>query len=415
MDLGDRLVAFVRAVRTRSAYRRTLARIRRESRVRKIRVVFVVSELAKWKCQSVCDRLRRSPLFEPVVAVCNLTRLAHAPLQEQLAEGRSKADYFRKAGLTVVDIQKYGSKRTLSVEEIGADILFYQQPWDLSRALRPWVVARRALTFYVPYHTPGAFDLHLEIGHKVLHFLFGQVVCNEATAELYARLQKRAAGAYVTRYLPFGHPTLDQITPSSGDPNGPVIYAPHFSVTHGSCRPLLRLATFLENGREILDYAVAHPEIKWIFKPHPALRRTLVESGAMSEGDVNDYYAAWDRIGESCFGAPSEYLRLFARSRALITDCGSFLTEYGCTGKPVIRLVSPHLNVGSHPAVERLHRTYYNVCGLDELRAALRLVVESGEDPRRALRREALEATGLLGGNAAEKIVCHLESIVKGD
>ena len=44
----------------------------------------------------------------------------------------------------------------------------------------------------------------------------------------------------------------------------------------------------------MLRYAVAHLEIKWVFKPHP--RGLLSEFGVMSKTEVDDYYRRWERI-----------------------------------------------------------------------------------------------------------------------
>lgn len=415
MKVSDRLLLSVRAFVVRLNCQRVLARLRKAAGKRKFRVVFLVSELAKWKCQSVFDRMCASGEFEPVVAVYNLTRLAREPIEDQRREGVGKVEFFRRRGMQVVDIQKYGTRQTLGMGDLGADIVFYQQPWDLPRQLQPWVVCRQALTFYFPYYTPNSMDPSTEIGHKMLHLLFGQVVCNEETAELYRRLQRTVGGAYSTRYLPFGYPTLDEIeVAESVPPDGWVIYAPHFSITYGNCHPKLKFATFLWNGRAILEYAKAHREIKWAFKPHPSLKRALVESGAMSAAEAQGYFLEWEALGRSCEGAPSDYLLLFAESRAMITDCGSFLTEYGCTGKPIIRLISGDLNVRPHPAVEQLYRKYYEVRTLEELRTAFHEVLELGRDPLREERLAEIRAAGITGGDAAGQMVGYLKELLGG-
>ena len=61
-----------------------------------------------------------------------------------------------------------------------------------------------------------------------------------------------------------------------------VIYSPHWSLGNTP----LKYATFDWNGRQILEFAKSHPEIKWVFKPYPILKGRIVEVGLMSEEEV---------------------------------------------------------------------------------------------------------------------------------
>ena len=411
-DFGDRLLAGVRARILRRAYARCLKGLRRAATGRKLRVVFYVSELAKWKGDSLFRALKGSRRFEPVIAVMNLTRQAGDPPDAQRRSLDEKLRFFRDRGRAVIDVQKPGRRDIADVGEIGADIVFYQQPWDLPPQLKPTRVARRALTFYFPYYTPNYSDTEIEIDHKLHHQVFGHIVCDESTAAFYRAARKGMSGAYAGDYLPLGHPALDEIAfePDPPPADGCVIYAPHWSVGFGDQVPPVPLSTFVETGRAILDYAKGHPEVRWAFKPHPMLKATLVSSGFMTPAEADAYYADWERLGESC--QDGNYLGLFARSRAMVTDCGSFLTEYGCTGKPVIRLVNPKLRIGAQPCVGELYSKYYNVATAGELRAALEAVVGRNEDPRRGERLECLRGANLLGGHAARRIADYLDALV---
>lgn len=414
--LFDRLQYWVRVRRTIRNYRRCLEKLRAAARKRPIRVVFLVSEIAKWKGQGIFDLMKASDRFEPVIGILELTRFAGLPVDELKRRAAEKVEYFESRGMKTVDLWRYGTKDSLSVREVGADIVFYQQPWDLPKSMRPWNVAKDALTFYFPYSTPNRWLVDLDLGHKLHHYLFGYIVINAELAALYERLKKDFVGAYVPNLLPFGHPTLDaiEVDETPADLSRPVIYAPHWSIQYGGLNPPLKYSTFLENGRAILDYAKAHPEIKWAFKPHPDLMATVVRTGAMTQAEIDAYYHAWEEIGEACYTAESDYRKLFARSRALVTDCGSFLTEYGCTGKPVIRLICHNLNVEPHPAVKSLYAQYYNVRTEEELTSVFDEVVRKGNDTKRADRRRELDRANLVGHKVAKRIVDHLENLLWG-
>ena len=161
----------------------------------------------------------------------------------------------------------------------------------------------------------------------------------------------------------------------------------------------------------MLNYAKQHPEIEWIFKPHPLLRLGIQRSGFMSDAEIDKYYQEWESIASHCYD--SDYQDLFLDSRAMITDCGSFLSEYGATGRPVIRLISS-VNIRKPIAkLNELYESYYQVHDLEELRMTLELVVENGQDPAREKRLSALEKTGLGSVDASANIVAHLKEVFK--
>ena len=416
MNLLERLLFAIRVVILRRNYAADLRRLRMTVGKRKFKVAFFVSELAKWKGQRVFDRMRASELFEPLIVVMPRTDHFRLPLDWQIQMEDEKLRYFQSRRIPVVDIQRSGKTGTLDIDDLGADIVFYQQPWCLLRQMKPLAVSKRALTFYFPYYVPNYSDVEIEIGHKLHHFLYGHIVCNERMAEFFRRVRRCMPGAYGGKLLPLGHPSLDAIpfSESGGPDDGCVIYAPHWTIEYGEMSPELKYSTFLENGRFILDYAKHHRELKWAFKPHPALRAALVRSGAMTRLEADTYYHEWEEIGEACYSGPDDYIELFGRSRAMITDCGSFLTEYGCTGKPIIRLVNPKLNADTQPMVRDLYSTYYNVHGRDRLQSVLDEVVVGRRDPMRDKRLAALKEANLTGHDAAGAIVKYLEDLVRG-
>ena len=210
------------------------------------------------------------------------------------------------------------------------------------------------------------------------------------------------------RFVVTGHPALDRFNRESGrEPKvGYVIYAPHFSFPHPLQEDFYTIGTFDWNGKQILEYAEAHPEIKWVFKPHPILRKILSEFGVMSKAEVDDYYARWEKIGLACYD--SDYQELFLESRVMITDSGSFLPEYGSTGRPVIRLICAKNKHIPPKAARDVYDTYYNVRDLDEMYSAFKMIIEDRRDPNREKRLAAVRAAGLTGCDASTNIINYL-------
>ena len=213
------------------------------------------------------------------------------------------------------------------------------------------------------------------------------------------------------RFAATGHPALDWFNHESDrqPKEGFVIYAPHFSFPHPLQGEFYTIGTFDWNGLQILEYAEAHPEIKWVFKPHPILRGLLSKFGIMSREEVDDYYDRWERIGIACYDA--DYQELFLESRVMITDSGSFLPEYGSTGRPVIRLICAKNKHIPPRAARDVYDTYYNVRNLDEMYSTFKMVIEEKCDPNREKRLEAVRAAGLNGCNASANIINYLLEI----
>ena len=94
----------------------------------------------------------------------------------------------------------------------------------------------------------------------------------------------------------------------------------------------------------------------------------------------------------------------------MITDCGSFLSEYGATERPIIHLISSDNKYKPLSSLICLYDTYYKVHNTNELNTTLRTVIERREDPMLERRVEALKSTGMIGRNASEEIIRHLSN-----
>lgn len=160
----------------------------------------------------------------------------------------------------------------------------------------------------------------------------------------------------------------------------------------------------------MLSYATSHPEIKWLYKPHPTLRICLEASGVWSRAKIAAYYAAWEALGCACYDG--SYPSYFKSSRVMITDCGSFLPEYGCTGKPIIHLISSTRKIYREDGGVDAFESYYQAHDCVELEKLLQMVVVENRDPKKASRLEALSEAGLLGNNAAQNVMDYLSTIL---
>lgn len=398
----------------RRRYAKHIERLRSKPKGEKIRVLFIVSEIAKWKEQKLYEEMERSGVIEPIVGLSawNMQNEYNCSNEELVRTHQRAEEFFDRLGVRHIRTVKVenGKRVFTDLSDYSPDIVFYTEPWGPCKKQDPWSVSKYAITLYVPYFTPNYGKLEWDC-HLIFHRqLYGYFCLNEAWGKVYEEsLNKRP---HSVRFIPVGHPGLDFFSKAadSSDTAGYVIYAPHFSIPDpkkGDQEE--RYSTFDWNHREILEYAKRHPELKWVFKPHPLLRKAVVRTGLMSEEEVAEYYAEWARIGIIC--EDGNYQELFIRSRAMITDCGSFLTEYGATGKPVIHLICADNRITPIFLMRDLYDAYYQVHDLCEMKAVFKNVLEDGNDPMRDRRCKEASRAGIVNSNASSEIVKFIKDI----
>lgn len=381
-------------------YRKVVQRIKGQS---KIKVLFLVSDDTKWKAQSLYDLMAASERFEPYIALTVGCEVANG--KDRTGRTIEQFDeYFKSHGMRTV--RAYENGRFKDLKEFAPDMVFYQQHWGLVELQAPENVSEQALTFYIPYYVQNYLDLHLDTGFPFHRQLFKYYVINDTVRKLYE------ANSPLTNLVTAGHTQLDTVmrkAKESGETKY-VIYAPHYSIDHEKNLNPVNYSTFDKYGEMLLEYAKQHPEIAWVFKPHPMLKIALQRIG-YTDAQIAAYYDAWAKIGTCCVTA--DYVDLFAKSKALITDCGSFTIEYFCTGKPLIHLKNINCKGRILTYTERIFDTFYKVWNKDELYQALDEILIKGNDYKKVQREEVLKQSHLFEDkSAAERIMSDLMNYI---
>ena len=403
--IRSRLGLVKRTLRTRWRNWLAIRRIRSKSKGEKIRVVFLNSDTSKWKCQSVYRKMEESGAFEPIIGITALGEQASYSDSELAEVFAASEKFFDALGDRHVQTVDLNPRCYRDLSELSPDIVFFPEPWATMHPQTTAFVSRFALTCYVPYFvfTQSNPEKHCNLEmHRSLAMYF---ILNESIANEYSKAHSWWRQSF--DFVPAGHPALDGISDSSpNEISGCVIYAPHHSIWARPVGLSIPISTFLDFGNDILDYAKKHPEIKWAFKPHPKLRKSLENEEGWPKERIDAYYREWETIGTACYDG--SYINLFKKSRAMITDCDSFLAEYGATGKPIIHLRRSDITPPYHPYIKDLLNCYYRVFSKEELQATFCQILEHGKDPMKKDRISALHKAGLYGIDAAQNIVDYL-------
>ena len=398
-------------LRSAICHRLVLWKIRHRPAGQKIKVVFYVYDAAKWKCQALYDFMASSDDFDPVVAIgqspYNAVSKAADTSEAALC---ALEDFFKKCGCRTVRVAGGFPIEFVDLKTLNPDVVFLQQPWSLPDKYEPWNISRYALPVYVPYYVQVRLVPDLDCAMPFHRCLYAYFVLSKDWQQAMTKAME--GNKKTTRYIPCGHPALDCYSRcATSFAKEKIIYAPHFSFSHPNNKALMPYGTFEWNGREILEYAKAHPQFKWVFKPHPSLKDKCIDSGFMTRQEVERYYDEWREIGQ--VSLDGGYDKLFREARAMITDSSSFLAEFGATGSPLIYLVSQGMSNEVRINCSSYVDAYYQVHNIQEMKDAFELVIEKSADPLRERRSAALRDSGLLGNNASGNIVEFLRLLCK--
>lgn len=357
----------------------------------KLKVVFYVYDETKWKCQSLYNLLSADVRFDVKILVTKtscLNRDNSSYISDEEVE--KTFNFFKKLGLNVEYTYDLKKAKFIPFKRFKPDIIFYQHPWYVKTEQGPVVCSKFALTCYVPYYFPietADVDCKLRFHDYVENYY----ILDEYTKQKYLKKNPKLE----QKLKVVGYPYLDYFNSSDSiEEKEYVIYAPHWTI----CGKGLKYGTFEWSGDFMLQYAEGHPEIKWIFKPHPLLKKALSDFGLMNEKEAEEYYRRWENIGiryES-----GNYLKLFAKSKMMITDCSSFLGEYFVTGSPLIHLMSEdnQFKKSENPIL----KTYYRANNLDELKNLIHDLPTN--DYMKELRLKLLNNIGLNNINSSANI-----------
>lgn len=295
----------------------------------KIKVVFVITETAMWKTESLYNLMKEHPRFIPILIPS--PNISNPNAEEDVIK------YFKKKGYDFVILEK-----NKKISCLNPDITFYQQPYFGT--------------------VPSNYFIGSNLGSLFCHvnYCFRNLLIPQTVNELYCNIcwqiyvennvclkenallmSNHGLNQYAT-----GIPIMDELIDNVRPQNDPwkkqlcdkkrIIYAPHHSILN---RDIAGMGTFKLYGLGILNFAKKYQnEVQWVFKPHPFLETKLRK--IYGNAWVDDYYNSWNELPNTQVEL-GNYIDIFKTSDALIHDCGSFIIEYIYMHKPALYLNDP--------------------------------------------------------------------------
>lgn len=380
----------------------------------KINVVFVCHRPSVWgSLKTVYEALKADPLFNVfIVAIPNKKELPHLWLNHEIYESEGAEEFWKKNNC--INGYNYKTKKWFDLRELKPDYVFFQQPYNITRSpeYKSWIVSKYAKLCYVAYGAANISDDDIlksctpEDFLRDLSFYFSQDLYDDK----FIKMRMREIGDIFTKVIKTGFPRYDSLTKYIGtDSNvwnykrGPehfrVLWTPRWCTNEGNCH-------FFDYKDKWMEYCDLHPEIDFVFRPHPQAFMEWEATGELPMEQGISYREAYAKRKNMNIDCSAEYLSTFYSSDCLVTDVSSLIGEYFLTGKPIIYC---HKKDCFNEWGRKLSEGFYWVRNWRELTERLS-DLQKGNDPQKGKREKLInELYELPKGGAGIRIATCLK------
>lgn len=339
----------------------------------KIKVLFIISEIASWKTELLYNKMLQHSKFQPVLGVS--TSYGPPNVKQPLI------NYLKSKGYNFFDLDS----ESKSIKNIAPDIIFYYKPYGICYSLGHFFDYNKAYVFCGMNYCFSTAKLEHHVNIKYFDYCWLYFVEHNEIAQY--RKELLGFRARNTRFT--GVPMQDTLNmPKScfhdpwKDKSGKkrIIYAPHHSIK-GTNGAGVEFATFLEVGEAMLSLAKKYSDkVSFAFKPHPTLYMKLVEIWGKER--TTSYYDEWKELPGMQIET-GEYLGLFKYSDAIIHDCSSFILEYLYIDKPGMYLIADTNNIGDmYKYVQEAFNCYEHGRTIDDVESFIIDIINNCDNMR---------------------------------
>jgi hypothetical protein len=365
-----------------------------------IKVAFFLIHEPVWKYEGIYRLMEKDSRFEPIVIVCPYLVYGEEVMLEEMHKA---CEAFKKSGYQVIKSLNEKTGKWLNVKkEIRPDVIFFTNPYLLTKKEYHISSYIRYLTCYVPYNFGNSHlyqMMHNLKFHNSLWRFFAETPLHKEFSVKYAN--NKGVNVLVT-----GFPGIDTLLDKNHVPTyiwkqkgkdiKKIIWAPHHTIDDN--KSALSYSTFLMYADFMLQIAnVYKGKIQVAFKPHPILKYKLYELPEWGKERTESFYNQWTNM-ENGQLVEGDYIDLFLTSDALIHDSGSFLIEYLYTGKPVLHTDrDPKITERMNEFGVLAYNLHYQANTEDQIREFIENVLNDQDDKKKD--RETFLASRLLPPN----------------
>ena len=347
-----------------------------------VRVLFLVATPSMFPARPLLDAMRTDSLFAPKVAVIpDLRWPERNRIPDMEKNERQLAAEF--PGLLLPSLRP-GPDGDWPDVVAEFDVVVYPSPYEFSH----WR--------YNPMHVDDAGVLGLHVNYGYYRSVYDRSVlaresyarfwkvfteCTETEREYAEHSIPRGANAETVGYVKMDALSTTRPWPRNGSRRR-ILIAPHHSV-EGGANDTLALSNFQRYSDYFLELPERHPELDFVFRPHPFLFTVLSHPSKWGAKRVSDWIARMKTHPNVRWSDEGDYFPAFASCDAIVQDCGSYLVEWFYTGKPCCYMLKDPADIDAKFAPLGKDCLAHCYLAYDEtaIESFLRNVVEDGADP----------------------------------
>ncbi len=352
-----------------------------------VRTLFLVSSPAMFPARPLFEAMRRDPSFDARIAVVPDLRWPGHPPETAMEEAeRELGAAFPGALLPPL---RRGADGFWPDVLADFDLAVFPSPYDLSNYR------------YNPSRADDAGVLGISVNYSFSTSVYGYKFWGlqnhayfwkmffecDATAREYAEHSVlNGRNGEIVGYVKMDALASARPWPRNGNRKR-VLICPHHSV-EGGANDMLALSNFRRYADYFLALPANHPELDFVFRPHPFLFTVLSHPSKWGPQKVSDWIASMKANPNVRWSDEGDYFPAFASCDAIVHDCGSFLAEWFYTGKPCCFMLKDPADIDAKFAPLGKECLSHCYLAYDEaaIETFLRNVVIGGSDPKAAAR-----------------------------
>ena len=304
------------------------------------------------------------------------------------------AELLLKNGIDFVYGYDKHNKEWIDLQKLFPDYIFFQTPYD---SQFPYIysaayVSLFAKICYVPYYGTllykGVVD---KITHPVNYFKYVSFYFVPHEEEQKALVNKFLGILRQDQIVISGMPKIDYIMNDLPNKSSEwkrglnsnvirILWNTRWRTNEGNCH-------FFDYKDYFLNFTKVHPEVDFLFRPHPLSFHNFLKSGELSQAEYDDMILTYNQSPNAKIDFSNDYRNTVLTTDIFVSDMSSILYEFFMTGKPVIYT---HRVDGFNDFASKLAVGFYWVRNQNELNEKL-LMLLHGDDPLKPIRQKLIK------------------------
>jgi len=357
-----------------------------------INIIFVCHSPSAWgSMESVYMEISVDPVFHvTVIAV----PFRHGTFKDNEFYDAGMAKLLEKKDIEFIYGYNKTNKEWTDLQKLSPDYIFFQTPYD-SQFPFTYSAAYTSLfakICYIPYYGTLLYKGKVDqVTHPINYFKYVSYyfVANEyeqkGMTEKFLGILKPEqiviSGSPKTDYI-YNDVLINESEWKQGlkSNSTKILWTTRWVTADGTCH-------FFDYKDYFLAFAAKHPEVDFLFRPHPLSFQNFLKTGELSQADYDKMILQYDQTENAKIDFSNEYQNTFLTADILVSDMSSILYEFFLTGKPIIYT---HRVDEFNDFASKLAVGFYWVRNQNELNETLNMLLR-GEDPLKPLREKLIK------------------------